>query len=84
MLGAVKGDPQTEHIPLFRLLARRWQPLAPVLCERKAHHIVDPAGRQATEAHPRLGFQEPARDLRQPDGRAVHIEARLNPWLWMK
>ena len=30
MLGAVKGDPQAEEISLFRLLARRWQSLAPI------------------------------------------------------
>ena len=74
MLGAVKGDPEAEEIPLFRLLARRWQSLAPVQRERV---IVLSTPKDEPRRTARLDCQEPARDLRAPDDRAADFEARL-------
>jgi hypothetical protein len=80
MLGAVKGDPQTEYIPLFRLLARRWVPLAPVLRER----VI-------TLSSPRDEPRRRPRRSKRP--RAIYanenIEQKIskrawNPWLWIR
>jgi len=82
MLGGIKGDPATEDIPLFRLLARRWKPVVPVLRER------------ATPLSRRKG--EEARQTRgwiSRGSRAIYangeIEQKIskrawNPWLWVK
>ena len=83
MLGAVKGDPQTEHIPLFRLLARRWQPLAPVLRERiitlsTPHDDTRPKRTRAWISKNRRAIY--ANRTVEPE-----ISKRAwNPWLWIR
>lgn len=83
MLGAVKGDPQTEDIPLFRLLARRWQPLAPVLRER----IVTLSNPQDDRRPKRT------RAWISKNRRAIYANRTVepsvskrawNPWLWIR
>ena len=83
MLGAVKGDPGTEDIPLFRLLARRWQPLAPVLRERVITLSTPSDDRQTRRTRAWI----------PKNRRAIYanrtVEAKIskrawNPWLWMK
>ena len=83
MLGAVKGDDDTEGVPLFRVLARRWKSFAPVKRER-----VTLSSMQATDEQPaqtRAWISKP----RQP----IYAHHRIdqpkparswNPWLWMK
>jgi hypothetical protein len=83
MLGAVKGDPQTEHIPLFRLLARRWQPLAPVLRERTS--ILSTPRDDRERKRTRAWIAKSRRAIYANREVEPEISKRAwNPWLWMK
>jgi hypothetical protein len=81
MLGAVKGDPGAEDIPLFRLLARRWKPVVPVLRQRAIVLSTPKDEPRETRAWISKG------------SRAIYANGRIaqkiskrgwNPWLWVK
>jgi hypothetical protein len=81
MLGAVKGDPGTEDIPLFRLLARRWQSLAPVQRERISVLSTpkdEPKRTRAWISKSRRAIYANRQVEPQMSKRA------WNPWLWVK
>jgi len=82
MLGAIKDDPEGEDIPLFRLLARRWKPVVPVLRERVTL-LSTPKG-EAKRARAWIS-KAPARAIyvNQPFERKVSKRG-WNPWLWVK
>jgi len=83
MLGAVKGDPQTEYVPLFRLLARRWVPLAPVLRERVVTLSTPPDDR--LPRHTRAWISKTRRAIYANRTIEQKISKRAwNPWLWIK
>jgi len=79
MLGAVKGDQETEGVPLFRLLAQRWKPLAPVLRERTS--LLS----KAKEESKRAWIEKPRNAIyaHQNIDRPGTKRA-WNPWLWVK
>jgi hypothetical protein len=83
MLGAIKdGDPEGEDVPLFRLLARRWKPVVPVLRERVTW-LSRPKGEP--KRTPAWISKAPARAIyvNQPFERKVSKRG-WNPWLWVK
>ena len=83
MLGAVKGDPGTEDIPLFRLLARRWQPLAPVLRERVIRLSTPRDDRRPKRT--RAFISKSPRTIYASRPVEPQISRRAwNPWLWMR
>ena len=83
MLGAVKGDPRTEDIPLFRLLARRWQPLAPVLRERIVTLSTPHDDRRPKRT--RAWISKSRRAIYANRTVEPSISKRAwNPWLWVK
>ena len=82
MLGAVKGDPDGDEVPLFRLLARRWKSLAPLRRERTSFL-----------AKPLKQEPKPARSWIEKPRNAIYAHQRIdrpnaqrtwNPWLWIK
>lgn len=82
MLGAVKGDGAAGGIPLFRMLARRWVPLAPVKRERATFAAMSPADEQPKSTRRWIskpsqypGFVRPLETAKPPI---------WNPWLWVK
>ncbi|MGB9364648.1 MAG: hypothetical protein WCE79_01405 [Xanthobacteraceae bacterium] len=81
MLGAVKGDPGTEDVPLFRLLARRWKSLAPVQRERSMLLSTPKDEPKQTRAWISKG----ARAIYANRTVEPAISKRAwNPWLWVK
>ena len=83
MLGAVKGDDETEGVPLFRVLARRWKSLAPVKRERAALASLAPGGR-ATEADACVGVEAAAAVYAHQKIAQAKPARGWSPWLWMK
>ena len=81
MLGGVKGDPAAEDIPLFRLLARRWQPVVPVLRERVI--VLSTPKDQPRRTRTWTTKRPPAIYANQQIEPAVSKRA-WNPWLWIK
>ena len=81
MLGRVKGDPGTEYIPLFRLLARRWKAVVPVLRERTTS-----LSRRKDEPHERRGWVSKGSRAIYANGQVdQRISKRAwNPWLWVR
>ena len=82
MLGGIKGDPGTEDIPLFRLLARRWKPVVPVLRE----HATSLSRRKDEETRQARGWISKGSRAIYANG---EIEQKIskrgwNPWLWVK
>ena len=82
MLGGIKGDPSIEDIPLFRLLARRWKPVVPVLRER----TTSLARRKDEEPRQTRGWISKGSRPIYANG---EIEQKIskrgwNPWLWVK
>jgi len=83
MLGAIKGDPEGQGVPLFRLLARRWKSLAPVKRERTAYLSTPVNNDQPKQARTWIS------NARRPVYAQQKIESAIskrawNPWLWMK
>jgi len=81
MLGAVKGDPETENAPLFRILARRWKSLAPV--QRERTFFLSKAKEEPKQA--RVWIEKPRNAVyaHQAIGRP-NAKRTWNPWLWIK
>ena len=81
MLGAVKGDPEGDDAPLFRLLKRRWKPLASVKRQRAA--LSSAAVSDEPAPAPRTWIEKPRQiyahqKIEPPKSRS------WNPWLWVK
>ena len=83
MLGGVKGDPQAEEIPLFRLLARRWKSLAPVQRERISILSTPHDDRQPRRTRAWISKNPRAIYANQKIEPAMSKRA-WNPWLWVK
>jgi len=83
MLGGVKGDPRAEEIPLFRLLARRWQPVVPVLRERVITLSTPHDDRQPRRTRAWISKGQRAIYANQKVEPAISKRA-WNPWLWVK
>lgn len=83
MLGAVKGDDDTEGVPLFRVLARRWKSLAPVKRERATLASLSPADEQPKLTRVWVSKPRPAVYAHQKVAQARPARG-WNPWLWMK
>ena len=83
MLGGVKGDPEAENVPLFRLLAQRWVSLAPVKRERLtalSRAFKDERPRQA-----RAWISKARAPIHSPHTIEPATSKRAwNPWLWIK
>jgi hypothetical protein len=74
MLGAVKGDDEEPGVSLFRLLSRRWKPLAPV----KARRLISSGASEGGLSRAWIG---------KPRWRSVPEKPTAktwNPWLWIK
>ena len=83
MLGAVKGDPEAEDVPLFRLLARRWKSMAPVKRERMALLSSPVKDEQPKQA--RGWIEKPRAAIYANEKFEQKISKRAwNPWLWVK
>jgi hypothetical protein len=81
MLGGIKGDPGTEDIPLFRLLARRWKPVVPLLRERV--HVLSRPKDEPRQARARIS--KGSRAIYANGDIAQKLSKRAwNPWLWVK
>ena len=83
MLGGVKGDPGTEDVPLFRLLARRWKSLAPVQRERVSILSTPVDDRQSRRTRAWISKGQRAIYANQKIEPAISKRA-WNPWLWVK
>ena len=83
MLGAVKGDDDTEGVPLFRVLARRWKSFAPGEARARRASSLAPADEQPKPTRAWI-VKAAASDLRAPEDRAAKTARGWNPWLWMK
>ena len=83
MLGAIKGDPEGQGVPLFRLLARRWKSLAPVKRERITYLST-----RADNDQPKVTRAWISKARRPVHSRQIFEPAiskrAWNPWLWMK
>ncbi len=83
MLGAIKGDPETEGVPLFRLLARRWKSLAPVKRERITY-LATPVDNDQPKPT-RAWISKARRPVHSQQTFEPTISKRAwNPWLWMR
>ena len=82
MLGAVKGDPETEGVPLFRLLARRWKSMAPPKRERGRLTVVRVA--DEAPAAPRVWIEKPRQIYAHQKIAPSKPQRSWNPWLWVK
>ena len=82
MLGAVKGDPEGEDIPLFRLLARRWISLAPVQRERVT--LLSTPKDEPKRARVRISKARPRAIYANQKFEQKISKRAWNPWLWVK
>jgi hypothetical protein len=82
MLGGVKGDPETENAPLFRILARRWRSFVPLKRERakfSAALVADEA-----PAAQRAWIDKPRAPIYAHQKIAPRAKITWSPWLWEK
>ena len=79
MLGAVKGDPETENAPLFRILARKWRSFVPRKRERAK------LAEDEMPVAPRVWIEKPRAPI-YAHQRIDPPRARTtwSPWLWVK
>ena len=82
MLGAVKGDPESEDVPLFRLLARRWKPVVPLRRERTKLTLARIA--DEAPAAPRVWIEKPRQIYAHQKITPPKSPRSWNPWLWIK
>jgi len=83
MLGAVKGDDDTEGVPLFRVLARRWKSFAPpVKRERTSLSSMKSAEEQPAQA--RAWISKPRQVYAHHKVERPKSARSWNPWLWIK
>jgi hypothetical protein len=86
MLGAIKGDGAQGGGSLFRLLSRRWKPLARVKRPRTSLPLALGA-EENTGARPSAWIgakRPPPAPVVRPKGNAKRSGSTWNPWLWVK
>ena len=84
MLGAVKGDPESEGAPLFRMLARKWRSFAPRKRGRTKLVAALVADDEVAPA-PRVWIEKPRTPIyaHQNLDRS-RAKTAWSPWLWVK
>jgi hypothetical protein len=84
MLGAIKGDAAANG-SLFRLLSRRWRPLARVKRDRPALAAALGAEESVKPAPAWIGVRRsPPAPAAASKVNAKRSDATWNPWLWVK
>lgn len=82
MLGAIKGDVSSGG-SLFRLLSRRWRPLARVRRKPVSFSAALGAEDEGAPARAWIGVKR-QRMPAAPAVTAKRTNAAWSPWLWMK
>jgi hypothetical protein len=85
MLGAIRGDGARGGGSLFRMLSRRWKPLARVKRPRTSLPLALGA-EENTAARPSawIGAKRPPPAPVLPKRNAKRSGSTWNPWLWVK
>ena len=82
MLGGVKGDPELEGAPLFRILARKWRSFAPH--KRARAKLSATLVEEETPVAPRVWIEKPRTPIYAPQKIAPRAKSAWSPWLWVK